>query len=276
MHKRNLTLAVIFGLATVATAQLPKIPGTNKRIETKRATGGTPTVVGVTGSCKNSATGEIVIKVADVPPDLLNNVKVEAHPPFEAVASKVVDGDIHVTVEGAAPSSAMAQYAGADRGSDRCDFTVKFYKNLADQYPQRELYASSKAEPSDAYLAQQEKQKQQMQQQQAQIAAAQAQMAKAAPAIDAHQKASVGEKWTVHWASGQSETWNFTGMDNMTHMAVFKGPNGEVKIMFAGMFYQIIQGQCAMMATPEGTGKVSGKTMGGNCTSSGAFTATLE
>ena len=94
--------------------------------------------------------------------------------------------------------------------------------------------------------------------------------------MQAHQKASVGDKWTVKWASGKTETWNFSDMDSMTNMAVFKGPSGDVKIMYAGMYYTIMAGQCAMMAQPEGTGKVSGKTMSGQCANSGEFTAAVE
>lgn len=274
--KPHALLVFALGLVQVATAQLPKVPGTNKRIETTRATSGTPTVTGVTGACKNGATRDIVIKIANIDPSLTNNIKVEGHPPFEVVSSKFTDGELHVTVKTTAPAGANAQYAGYDKGPDRCDFSVKFFASPTDQYPKQELYASSSAEPSDAYLAQQDKQKQQMQQQNAQVAAAQEQMKKAQPAMQAHQKASVGDKWTVTWASGKTETWNFTGMDSQTNMAVFKSPSGDIKIMFAGMFYTIMQGQCAMMAQPDGQGKVSGKTMGGNCASSGAFTATLE
>jgi hypothetical protein len=259
-------------LAQFAVAQLPSIPG-KKRIETKRAASGTPTLIGVTGMCKNSATRDIVIKVGNVDPAALNNVKVTAHPPFSVVSSKVVDGDLHVTVKGEPPSGAAAQYAAQVAGPDRCDFDVKI---PAGNNAFNELYPTTKAEQSDAYTEAMKKQDEQRAAQQAQIDKAQEQMRKAQPAMDAHQHASVGDKWTVHWSSGSIETWTFSGMDNMTHMANFKGPSGDVKIMFAGMFYTITQGQCAMMAQPEAQGKVSGKTMGGNCAKSGAFTATIE
>lgn len=271
MKTRLLVLVVALCAAQFAAAQ-----GNNQRIDTRRATSGTPEVSGVTGTCKNSGTRDIVIKVANLDPSLLNNVKVEAHPPFTVVSAKASGGEIHVTVKGEPPTGAAAQYAASAPGSDRCDFTVKFFKGAGDKYAASELYASTKAEQSDAYLEAQKKQQQQVAQQQAQIQAAQEQMKKAQPALEAQQKGAVGSKWTVHWASGQTETWSFSGMDNMTHMANFKGPSGDVKIMFAGMYYTIMQGQCAMMAQPEGTGKVSGKTMGGKCSSSGAFTATIE
>ncbi len=280
--KRHLAVVAVLSVAQFAFAQLPKvkIPGTDKRVTTERETGSTPTVMGVVGTCKNGGTRDVVIKVANVKPSVINNVKVEAHPPFTVSAVKVVNDEVHVTVNSAAPAVPAGmpkEYAASNPGSNQCDFTVKFYKNPGDQYPAQELYASSKADPSDAYLAQQEKQKEQMAAQQKQIDAAQAQMKKAQPQVQAHQHASVGDKWTVHWASGGTETWTFSGFDpNVGSMAVFKGPSGDVKIMFAGMFYQVMMGQCAAMAQPDGDGKVSGKTMGGSCAKSGAFTATIE
>jgi hypothetical protein len=256
----------------VAFAQLPKLPGVGKRIETQRQAASTPEVHGVSGSCKNSATREIVIQLANVSADQLDNVKVEAHPPFQVLGTKLVNGDLHLTVKGQDPSGALAQYQAQVPGPDRCDFTLKIPQGKYGT----EVYASTKAEQSDAFLAAQEKQRQQQAENQRQIEAAQAQYQRAQPAMQAHQHASVGDKWTVQWANGKTETWNFSGMDNMSNMAVFKGPDGDVKIMFAGMFYTITQGQCAMMAQPQGQGKVSGKTMGGNCANSGSFTATLQ
>ena len=272
MRTRSLAFVVVVALAQLAIGQLPSVPG-KKRIETKRPASGTPTLVGVTGTCKNSATREIVIKVGNVDPAALNTAKVTAHEPFTVISSKVVDRDLHVTIKGEPPSGPAAQYAAQVPGPDRCDLDVKIPAG-GDAY--NELYPNAKAEQSDAYLEAMKKQDAQREAQQAQIDKAQEQMRKAQPAMDAHQHASVGDKWTVHWSSGATETWTFSGMDNMTHMANFKGPSGDVKIMFAGMFYSIMQGQCAMMAQPEAQGKVSGKTMGGNCSKSGAFTATIE
>ncbi|HZP17076.1 MAG TPA: hypothetical protein VFB00_03855 [Terriglobales bacterium] len=271
--KPRAAVIVFFALAQLALAQLPSVPG--KRIETKRAAAGTPSLVGVSGTCKNGDVREIVVKVANVDSSALNNAKVQGHPPFTVVSSKVVNGDLHITVRGENPTGAAAQYAAQVPGAERCDFDVKI-PVPGQQNGYNEIYPSAKAEQSDAYLAAQKKQQEQNAKTQAQIAAAQAQMQRAQPAMDAHQHASVGDKWTVHWASGQTETWSFAGMDNMTHMANFKGPGGDVKIMFAGMFYTIMQGQCAMMAQPDGQGKVSGKTMGGKCTNNGAFTASVE
>ncbi|ABF41496.1 hypothetical protein Acid345_2495 [Candidatus Koribacter versatilis Ellin345] len=279
--KRHLALVAVFSVAQFAFAQLPnvKVPGTNQRVTSQRQSSGTPSLTGVTGTCKNGATRDIVLKVANVDPSMLNNVKVEAHPPFIVSSTKIENGEIHVTVNSssAVPAGMPAEYAASNPGPNRCDFTVKFYKNMGDQYPAQELGASTKADPSDAYLAAQEKQKEQIAAQQKQIDAAQAQMKKAQPQLQAHQHASVGDKWTVRWASGSSEVWTFSGFDpNMATMALFKGPSGDVKIMFAGMFYQVMMGECAAMAQPDGDGKVSGKTMGGNCAKSGAFTATIE
>ena len=280
--KRHLAVVAVLSIAQFAFAQLPKVkvPGSDKRITTQRQSSGTPSLTGVTGTCKNGGTRDIVLKVANVDPGMLNNVKVESHPPFTITATKIVNGDIHVTVNAPnppTPAGVPAEYAASNPGASRCDFNIKFYRNPSDQYAAQELAASSQADPSDAYLAAQEKQKQQMAAQQKQIDAAQAQMRKAQPQMQSHQHASVGDKWTVRWASGQTEVWTFSGFDpNMATMAVFKGPSGDVKIMYAGMFYQVMMGQCAAMAQPEGQGKVSGKTMGGKCANNGAFTATIE
>ncbi|HEY3926992.1 MAG TPA: hypothetical protein VGL89_01340 [Candidatus Koribacter sp.] len=271
--KRHLALIVFLGLTQLAVAQLPNV--SSKRIETKRAAAGTPSLVGTTGTCKNGDTREIVVKVANVDAASLAKATVTAHEPFKVLSSKVVSGDLHVTLKGENPTGMAAQYAGQVPGPERCDLDVKI-PVPGQQNGYNEIYPTTKAEQSDTYLAAQKKQQEQNAKNQAQIAAAQEQMRKAQPAMDAHQHASVGDKWTVHWAGGQTETWSFAGMDDMTHMANFKGPSGDVKIMFAGMYYTIMQGQCAMMAQPDGQGKVSGKTMGGKCTNNGAFTASVE
>ena len=64
--KRYLAVVAVLSVAQFAFAQLPnvKVPGTNQRVTSQRQSSGTPSLTGVTGTCKNGATRDIVLKVA--------------------------------------------------------------------------------------------------------------------------------------------------------------------------------------------------------------------